>query len=293
MEVCTFALTFASEMPEPRKTELSTSPDTRSHWKPSWSGILLLLGPEGRVLANCNEWGIKAVHYFQHGEPKILECEQMLFGLYNALAMFQRLMQNCIGELNLTFCLIYLDDVIVFLKMKEEHLWHLGVVFNHFWEHNLRLKPTMCKFFWNDINHLAHHVSREGVQLSIENLKAVAEFALLWTYMEIQAFLGLVGHYQWFSKGFAHITQPLHEHLSGEGASKKSNQIMFMVESKDAFEKLKKACLEAPVLAFADINKVFLRCLQVRIRSCAIPKTDWWSTPSGSICKLISNYSWA
>ena len=76
--------------------------------------------------------------------------------------------------------------------------------------------------------------------------------------MEIQAFLGLVGHYQQFIRGFAHIVQPLHEHLSEEGAHKKSKQVMLMAEAKDAFETLKRACLQAPVLAFADFDEPFL-----------------------------------
>ena len=66
----------------------------------------------------------------------------MLFGLCNAPAMFQRLMQNCLGELNMTYCLIYLDDVIVFSKTEEEHLHHLHIVFEHFREHHLKPKPT-------------------------------------------------------------------------------------------------------------------------------------------------------
>ena len=100
----------------------------------------------------------------------------MLFGLCNAPATFQRLMQNCLGELKLTYCLINLDHVAVFSKMEGEHLKHLCVVFNCFWEHNLRLKPTKCEFFWEEINYLAHHVSKEGVWPSKENLKAVVEF---------------------------------------------------------------------------------------------------------------------
>ena len=87
----------------------------------------------------------------------------MPFGLCNAPVMFQRLMKNCLGELNLTYYLIYLDDVIVFLKIAEEYLQCLHMVFDFFREHNLRLKPTKCKFFWNEINYLAHHVSREGM----------------------------------------------------------------------------------------------------------------------------------
>ena len=78
---------------------------------------------------------------FTMGNLGFFECEHMPFGLCNAPATFQRLMQNCLGELNLTYCLIYLDNVIVFSKMEEEHLKHLCIVFDHFWEHNMRLKP--------------------------------------------------------------------------------------------------------------------------------------------------------
>ena len=67
-----------------------------------------------------------------------------------------------------------------------------------------------------------------------------------------------MGHYWQFIKGFARITQPVHEHLSGEGASTKSGWVTLMVEAKDTFETLKKACLEAPVLAFANFDKPFL-----------------------------------
>ena len=104
-------------------------------------------------------------------------------------------MQNCLGELNLTYCLNYLDDVIVFLKMEEDYLQCLHVVFYHFQQYNLRLKPTKCKFFLDEINYLAHAISKEGVQPSKENLKAVAVLVPLQTYMKIWALLGLVGHY--------------------------------------------------------------------------------------------------
>ena len=119
----------------------------------------------------------------------------------------------------------------------------------HFWEHNMILKPTKCKFFQDEINYLAHHVSKEGMHPSKENPKAVAEFVLpqtVQTYTKIWAFLGLVGHYRQFIKGFACVAQPLHEHLFGEGAHKKSKQVTLMTEDKDTFETLTTACLKAP-----------------------------------------------
>ena len=82
----------------------------------------------------------------------------------------------------------------------------------------------------------SHHVSKEGMQPSKENLKAVAEFALPQTYMEIQHFLALVVHCRWFIKGYACVAKPLHRHLFEEGAHKKSEQVALMVEAKDAFE---------------------------------------------------------
>ena len=120
---------------------------------------------------------LKQYTAFTVGNLGFFKLECMPFGLHNAPATFQRLMQNCLGELSLTYCLIYLDDVIVFSKMKEEHLLCLHIVFNCFREHNLKLKPTKCKFFWSEINYLTHHISKERVWPCKENLKAVTEFA--------------------------------------------------------------------------------------------------------------------
>ena len=85
----------------------------------------------------------------------------------------------------------------------------------------------------------------------------MAEFALSKINTKLQAFLGFVGHYQQFIEGFAWVAQPLHEHLSGEGAGKKSKQVTLTSDMQVVFETLKKACLEAPVLAFADFDKPF------------------------------------
>ena len=125
---------------------------------------------------------LKQYTAFTVGNIGFFKLECMLFGLCNAPDTFQILMQNCLGELSLTYCLIYLDDMKVFSKMEEEHL---HVVFNHFCEHNLKLKPAKCEFFQEEINYLAHHISREGVRPSKENLKAVSEFAPPQTYIKI------------------------------------------------------------------------------------------------------------
>ena len=97
---------------------------------------------------------------FTLGNLGFFECDWMPFGLCNAPATFQQLMQNCMGELNLIYCLIYLDDLIVFLWMAEEHLHQLCVIFDELREYNLKLKPSKCNLFKDEINYLTHQVSK-------------------------------------------------------------------------------------------------------------------------------------
>ena len=195
---------------------------------------------------------------FTVGNLGFFECDRMPFGLCNVPATFQRLMQNCMGELNFIYCLIYLDNLIVFLQTAEEHLHRLRVVFDCLREYNLKLKPSKCSLFREEINYLAHKVSKAGICPSNINVKAIAEYAPLQTYTEIRAFLGLVGHYICFIKGFAWIAKPLNEHLAGEGPSQKLERVSLSEGALKAFKMLKGACMNSPVLAFADYTKDFL-----------------------------------
>ena len=167
-------------------------------------------------------------------------------------------MLNCLGELNLTYCLIYLDDVIIFSRTEEEHLEQMRVVFDRFWEHGLKLKPSKCEVFKTEVNHLAHHVSKRGVLPSKKNLEAIAQCPPPDTYTKVKSFVGLVGHYRHFIKGFANITAPLYDLTSGENKDKKSEHLDLPQEAREAFDRLKAACLQAPILAFPDFDKPFL-----------------------------------
>ena len=142
--------------------------------------------------------------------------------------------------------------------MVEEHLHQLHVIFDWLREYNLKLKPSKCSFFKEKINYLAHEGSKQGVWPGNTNLKAIAEYAPLQTYTEIRAFLSLIGHYRQCIKGFAWIAQPLNKHLAGEGASKKLEQVSLSKEALEAFQVLKQACMNSPVLAFPNYSKDFL-----------------------------------
>ena len=195
---------------------------------------------------------------FTLGSMGLYECESMPFGLCNAPPTFQRLMQNCLGELNLTYCLIYLDDVIIFSRTEEEHLERMRVVFDCLCEHGLKLKPSKCDMFKAEINYLAHHVSKKEVLPSKKNLEAIAECPPPDTYTKVKSFVGLVGHYRHFIKGFANIATPLYDLTSGENKDKKSEHLDLPPEAHEAFGRLKAACLQAHIISFPDFSKPFL-----------------------------------
>ena len=195
---------------------------------------------------------------FTLGSMGLYECESMPFRLCNTPSTFERLMQNCFGELNLTYYLIYLDDVIVFSEMPEEHLQRMQVVFDCLQEHSLKLKSSKCEVFQPEINYLAHHVSQKGVLLSKKNLESIAQCLPPDTYTKVKSFVGLVGHYRCFIKGFAKIAAPLYDLTSGDNKHKKLEHVDLSPEALEAFDCLKAASLQAPILAFLDFGKPFL-----------------------------------
>ena len=199
---------------------------------------------------------------FTLGSMGLYECESMPFGLCNTPPTFQRLMQNCLGELNFTYCLIYLDDVIVFSNTPDEHLQRMRVVFNCLREHGLKLKSSKCEVFKSEINYLAHHVSRRGVLPLKKNLESITQCPPPDTYTKVKSFVGLVGHYRHFIKDFAKIAAPLYDLTSGDNKDKKSEHVDLSPEAREAFNHLKAACLQAPILSFPDFNKPF--CLRNR-----------------------------
>ena len=132
------------------------------------------------------------------------------------------------------------------------------MVFDQFWQYNLKLKPSKCSLFKEGISYLAQWVSKQGVWLSDVNLRAIDECTMPQTYKEICAFLGLMGHYWQFIKGFTWIVQPLNEQLARKGASRKAEWVSLSEDALEAFQALKQDCMGIPILAFADYTKDFL-----------------------------------
>ena len=105
---------------------------------------------------------VKPLTAFTEGLLVFWEHMRMTFRTQNAPAIFQRLMESCLGELHLTWCVIYLDD-IVFSQISEEHLLRLSAVFDKLRAVSLKLNPFKYDFLRTQINYLGHVVSQEGV----------------------------------------------------------------------------------------------------------------------------------
>ena len=113
----------------------------------------------------------KPLSAFTLGPLGFWECECMPFSFTNAPTTFQRLIESCLGELHLNWCIIYLDDIIVFSRTAEEHLHRLKAVFNKFEAACLKLKPSKCDLFKQQINYLQHVLSKEGSLLTLRKLR--------------------------------------------------------------------------------------------------------------------------
>ena len=165
----------------------------------------------------------KAYTAFTCGPLGFYECDTIPFGATNALATFQRLMHDCLGELNMNWCIVYLDDIIIFSDTKEEHLKRLEAVFQKLCAAGLKLKPSKCFFFREEIEYLGHVVSGKGISTNPKKIEAVSKWPTPKTVYDVRSFSGFVGYYRRFIKNFSRITKPIREVITGlENQSKRT-----------------------------------------------------------------------
>ena len=185
------------------------------------------------------------------------QCLCMPFGLTNTPATFQHLMENCLGILHLNWCIIYLDDIIVYSKTPEEHLERLEAVFKKIGKAGLKLKPNKCEFFKSEITYLGHIVSNKGIATDPKKIRAIQLWPRPTTVTEVQKLTGLTNYYRKFIHGYANVARPLHDLVSGKNAKKKRSSVEWTDDCERAFERLKELCSNTPVLAYADYRQKF------------------------------------
>ncbi|PIK41495.1 Retrovirus-related Pol polyprotein from transposon [Apostichopus japonicus] len=168
----------------------------------------------------------------------------MPFGLCNAPATFERLMDRVLSGLHWEACLVYLDDVIVYGATFSEAMDRLKTVFNRFRDAGLKLSPGKCQLFKQSVTYLGHIVSKDGVGTDPEKVKAVKEWPRPQNLSEVRSFVGLCGYYRRFIRGFAQIALPLFK------LTEKKQKFDWNQDCETAFSGLKTALTTAPVLSY-------------------------------------------
>ena len=125
-------------------------------------------------------------------------------------------METCLGDLNLHWCIIYLDDIVIFSKDPASYLERLEAVFRKLEEAGLKLKPSKCELFWRQLAYLGHVISAKGVATDESKIEAIKNWPTPTTVTDIQSFLGFMGYYCRFIPKYVQVAHPLHELTSGE-----------------------------------------------------------------------------
>jgi hypothetical protein len=181
----------------------------------------------------------------------LYEFNVMPFGLCNAPATFQRLMDTVLKEYLGQFVLVYLDDLTVYSKTFEEHVEHLAIIFQTLRKAKLKLNKEKCYFFQSNIKFLGHEITREGIQPDEDKLIKVKDFPKPHNLRTLRGFLGLASYYRKFIKDFSKQVQPLYKLL------RKDEPFKWKDEQQNTFEWLKTQLITAPILQYPNFNKPF------------------------------------
>ena len=160
------------------------------------------------------------------------------FGLAQAPAYFQKLMTGILKDF--PFAIAYLDDIIIFSKTPQEHLSHICMVFEKLKTANLSMKKSKCSFFSKVIQYLGHILSATGIRPLPLKTHAIQHMHPPTTPKQVRAFLGLVGYYRKFIKGFAKIAKLL------TLLTRQQVKFDWTPEHQESFIHLKEAIVQAP-----------------------------------------------
>ena len=192
---------------------------------------------------------------FSAGPLGFYEWNSMPMGTVNATSTFQRLMQQCLGNMHLKECVVFLDDILVYASTFEEHLKRLHNVFQRLRDCGLKLKPSKCEFLKSHCNYLGHVVSAEGISTDPNKIDKVKNWKTPVNAKELSSFLGFASFYRRFVDKFSNVAKPLQDAL--KSADKKGN-ITWTEDTEAAFKLLKQKLTMAPILAYADYTLPFI-----------------------------------
>ena len=188
------------------------------------------------------EWKIAFQTRYEHYKYTV-----MPFGLMNAPATFQALINTTLCKYLDIFVTAYLDDILIYTEgTLKEHIQEVKKVFKALQEADIRLRPDKCKFHVKRVKFLGSIITTNGIQMDNEKVKAIREWPEPRNLKEVQAFLGFANFYLRFIQGYSQICTPLTK------MTKKEQPFHWECEQREAFEKLKKKFILAPILASFD-----------------------------------------
>lgn len=180
------------------------------------------------------------------------EFVRMPFGLKNAPSTFQRVMDNILREHIGKRCLVYMDDIIVFSTSLQEQIQNLKSVFESLAKANMKIQLDKSEFLRKEVAFLGHVVTPEGVKPNPEKIATISNWPIPKNEKELKGFLGVMGYYRKFIKGFAKIAKPLTSCL------RKGESITYTKPFLEAFEKCKSILTSSQVLIYPDFEKPFI-----------------------------------
>lgn len=184
------------------------------------------------------------------------------FGLKNAPAIFQRMIDDVLKEFIGKLCYVYIDDIVIFGKDIDETMKNIETILSRLQEANLKVNLEKTQFLKTEVEFLGYVITPEGIRTDPKKVEAIQKLLPPENLKELKSFLGLTSYYRKFIRDYAKIAKPLTNLTRGENAQIKANQsrrvpIELDEKALQAFDDLKNLLTSAEVLAFPDFKKAF------------------------------------
>ena len=193
------------------------------------------------------------------------EFVRLPFGLKNAPAIFQRVMDDILRDHLGKICHVYIDDIIIFGKTLEEHLKNLTTILQTLRKANFKIQPDKSEFLRTEVEFLGFIISEEGLKPNMKKVECIRKYPQPKNLKDLRAFLGLSGYYRRFVKDYAKIAKPLTKLLRGEDGHRqisknqsKNTSIELDEQALNSFNILKEILSSNDILAFPDFEKPFI-----------------------------------
>ncbi|GJX97979.1 putative reverse transcriptase domain-containing protein [Tanacetum coccineum] len=180
------------------------------------------------------------------------EFQVMPFGLTNAPAVFMDLMNQVCKPYLDKFVIVFIDDILIYSKNKEEHEEHLKQILELLKKEELYAKFSKCEFWIPKVQFLGHVIDSEGIHVDPAKIESIKDWTSPKSPTEIRQFLGLAGYYRRFIEGFSKIAKPMTK------LTQKKVKFEWGDKQEAAFQLLKQKLCSAPILALPEGSEDFI-----------------------------------